>query len=53
MSGKGKKTMANGDMFEGEWSEDKAEGYGTKTFAVAIIIKEILFVTSATAMAHV
>lgn len=33
MDGHGVKTMANGDSYEGEWKNDKANGRGCKTFA--------------------
>jgi MORN repeat len=33
MHGKGVKVMANGDVFNGNWQNDKAEGAGVKVFA--------------------
>lgn len=33
MSGKGVKHMAGGDVYDGEWLDDKAHGWGVKYFA--------------------
>ena len=33
MSGRGLKHMANGDVYDGEWRDDKADGWGIKMFA--------------------
>ena len=36
--GKGTKTWANGDKYEGDWEDDKQHGKGTKTRANGTVI---------------